>query len=159
MNLGDHFQNQILRQFRHSRPVFDIGTELNFHRRVRLSFAVKNTVIIDRPIKEILRMAVLPCKLSRRCQITLIGRRCGNRPGVHKRYRRNLSVLDLGSLTVGEVSRCMPDAECIVGRGVTRTETGTAERRLYYRTGSQKVSQNSVLCQFHINRSTCGVYA
>ena len=159
MDLGNHFQHKILRKLRHSRPVLDIGAELDLHFRIRHSFAVKDAVLINCLIKEIFLVRVGTGICLRRSQETFICSRCCDRSGIHERNGGNLAVLDLGAFTVGEVSRGMADTESIIRRSISRAEAGTAESSLHNGSGSHKVSQHAVLRQFHVDRGTCRINA
>ncbi len=154
MNLRYHFKHQILCQFRHLGPVFDVGTKLDLLSRISLTLAVKDAVVIDGLIKEILRMTIFACILSSRCQITLIGSCSCNGPGIHQCHRRNLTILNLRTLPVGEVSGGMANTESIVCRSIACTKARSAEGRLHHSTCGQQISQNSIFRQFHINRCT-----
>ena len=152
MDLGNHFQQQVVRQRRHFRPVLDIRTELDLHRGICDAFAVEYTVLIDSFVKEIFLSCIPAGILLRGGQEALVGRRCSDGTGIHESHRRDLAVLDLGTFTVGEVPRRMTDAESIVGRCVSRAETGSAEGSLDYAAAGQDIRKNTVLCQFHIDR-------
>ena len=99
--------------------------------------------------------------IHRRCrsQESFVCRRCRDRTCIHKRYGRNLSALQLGSLTVREVSCGVADGKRIVCRRISRSEARSAERRLHDRSRCHQICHRSVFHQFHINRRTCRVYA
>ena len=103
MNLADYLEEQVLRQCTHLRPVPDIGPKLNLHIRVSYAPGVKDTVCINFAVKMILIFSDLPVEIRGRCQCTLAGCRSRNGTGIHQRNRRNLTVLKLAALTVGEV--------------------------------------------------------
>ena len=116
--------------------------------------AVKYTVRIDIAVKVVQRFAVFPGKFRSRSQISLICRRRRDGPRIHKRNRGNLSVLNLGSLPVREVSGGVADGQISVCRRVSRAEAGTAECRLDNRSGLHQIRKNTVSCQLCIDRRT-----
>ena len=159
VNFGNNLQNQILCKCRHLRPVFDVRSKLDLNRRISHAFAVKYTVIVNRFIKEIFLSSVLSCEILSRGKESLVCSCSSDRTGIHKCNRRNLTILDLGAFTVREVSGGMADTESIVCRSISSTEAWTAECSFHNSTCLKKICQNSILSQFHINRSTCRIYA
>ena len=159
MNLGYHFQHQILWQRTHGRPVFNIRTKVNLHRRICHSFAVKDTILIDLLIKEVFRVAELYIQIRCGCQISLVGCCRSNGTGIHQCHRRDLAILQLGTFTVREVSGGMTDTETIIGRRITCTETRSAECGLKDCSGLHQHGCGTIFNQFHINRHGCRVNA
>ena len=159
MDLRNNLQNQILCKSRHLRPVLDIRAKLDLNRWICYALAVKYTVIVNRFIKEIFLSSVLSCEILSRGKESLVCSCSSDRTGIHKCNRRNLTILDLGAFTVREVSGGMADTESIVCRSISSTEAWTAECSFHNSTCLKKICQNSILSQFHINRSTCRIYA
>ena len=158
MNLRYHFQNQVICQCRHFRPVFDIGTKLDFNRWICHTLAVKHTIFINCFIKVIFWIRINSFKFCCRSQAAFVGCCGSNRTCIHKCNRRNLSILNLGTFTVREVSGRMTNTEGIVGRSISGTKTRSAECCLHDCSCSDQGSQCSVLSQLHVNRSTCRIY-
>ncbi len=159
MDLTHHLQNQILRQSPHLRPVLDIGPQLNLRIRICHSPGIKHTVGINFAVKMIPIFSKLPVELRGRRQHAPIGGGGGNGTGVHQRHGRNLAVLELASLTVGEIPGGMPDTERIVGRCIPGAEAGAAECRLHNGTGLHNGRRAAISHQFHVHRHGCGIHA
>ena len=53
----------------------------------------------------------------------------------------------------------MTDTECIIGRGISGTETWSAECSLNNGSCSKKISQDTISRKFHVDWSTCRVNA
>ena len=159
MDFRYYFQHQIVRQCAHRRPVLNVRAKLNIHRGIRHAVAVKYTVFINCLIKEIFRIAEIRINLCRCCQVPFICRSCRDRTRIHQRYRRNLSILQLTSLTVREVSGRVADTKCIVCRRISGAKAWPAECRLYNSSRLHQIRQLSVFRQFYINRRTCRVNA
>ena len=131
MDLRYHFQNQIVCQCAHCRPVFDVWSEFQFFVRISHTFAVKYTVLINCFIKEIFRSCVFYIQICSRCQITFVGSGCSDGTCIHQCYGSDLSILQFGTFTVREVSGCMTDTESVVIRCITGTETWSTECSLH----------------------------
>ena len=159
MNLRYHFKYQILCQCRHLRPVFNIRTKLDFYAWICYTLAVKDSILINSLIKEVFLMSVISGKFFRRCQETFVCCCCRDRSCIHKCNRRNLSILNLGSFTVREVSGCMTDTECIIGRCISGTKAWSAECSFNNSTCLKKVCKDTVSCKFHVDWSTCWINA
>ena len=157
VDLRYNFQDQILSQCRHLRPVFDVRSELNLHRRIRNTLTVEYSVLIDSSIKVIFRIAVCSRILSSRSQASFVCCSRRDRTGIHQGYGRDLSILDLRTFTVREVSCRMADTESIICRCITGAKTRTTECSFYDGTCLDESCQCSVLCKFHINRCTCRI--
>ena len=135
MNLRYHTQNQIFRKLCHCRPVFNVRTKLYFHFRICHSLGVKYSVCINISIKVILVFMNRSIKFCGCCKNTLVRCSSCNRACIHQCYRRNLTILQLGTFSVREVSGRVTDTECIVCRSITSTKAGTTECCLHNRTG------------------------
>src|SRR5699024_2071150 len=105
----------------------DIRSHLDLHRRVCHALAVKDAVLIDAAVKEIFLSFDLHVKIRSRGQESLIGGSRRDGTGVHQRYGCDLAALQLGALPVREVSRGVTDTQAVVGRGVARAKTWSAE--------------------------------
>ena len=152
MNLTDDFKQKVLRKFRHFRPILDVRTELNFHRRIGFSVAVEDAVRVDRAVKIIFRFRIGSGKALGGGQESLIGCRRCNRTRIHQCDRCDLAVLNLRAFPVREVSRGVPDGKCIVGRRIARTEARSAESSLHDGSCLKKRGEDSVFHKLHINR-------
>ena len=157
MDLGYYFQNQILCQCRHFRPVFDVWSKLDLNGRICHTFAVKDTILINCLVKEVFLSCIFSGILFCGSQEAFVCCCCCNRSGIHKCNGRNLTVLDLGSLSVREVSGSMADTESIVGRCISCTETWSTKCGFNYSTCSKELCQDTIFCKFHINRRTCRI--
>ena len=104
------------------------------------------------------RFRIRSGKLRRGSQISLI--RCCRRDGtgIHQRYGRNLTILDLGTFTVREVSGGMTDGERIVRRSVSCAEARSTKRSLDHGSCLHQICQSSVSRQFHVNRCAGRIY-
>ena len=103
-------------------------------------------------------MSVLSGKFCRRCQETFVcGCRCDG-TGIHKSHRRNLTILNLGSFTIREVSCRVTDTKRIVRRCIACAKARTTECCFYNCTSLKQICQNTILRKFHINRCTCRIY-
>ena len=131
MNLGHHLKKQVLWQRRHLRPVLDIRSKLNLNRRICLSLAVKHTVCVNILVKMIFLSCEFHIQVCRCCKEALICRSRRDGTGIHKRNRRNLSVLKLRALTIREISCRMADGQPIVCRSIPRPKARPAERSLH----------------------------
>ena len=109
MDLRYNFQHKIICQCRHLRPVFDVWSKLDLNRRICHALGIKDTVLINICIKVIFVFAKFTVKFCCRCQNTLICRSCCNGTCIHQCNGRNLTILQLGALTVREVSCRMTD--------------------------------------------------
>ena len=109
MNLGDNFEDQMFRQRAHGRPVFDVRSHFDLHGRVCHALAVKDAVLVNAAVEEIFPSFDLHIEVRGRRQETFVGCRCRNGTGVHQRHRSDLTVLELGTFPVREVSRGMTD--------------------------------------------------
>ena len=121
--------------------------------------AVKDAVRVNLAVKMVYRMAIFSRIICSRRKVPLVSRRSRNRPGIHKSHGRDLSVLDLGALTVREVTCGMTDGEGIVGRGVACAEAGAAECRLDNSARLHQIRQCSILRQLHVDRRAGRIYA
>ena len=157
VNLRYDFQDQVLSQCRHLWPVFDVRSELNLHRRICNTLTVEYSVLIDSSIKVIFRIAICSRILSSRSQASFVCCSRRDRTGIHQGYGRDLSILDLRTFTVREVSCRMADTESIICRCITGAEARTTECSFYDGTCLDESCQCSVLCKFHINRCTCRI--
>ena len=107
-----------------------LGPEMDLRRGIRDAVAVKYPVGIDLTVKMVTPDGCrFPAYSVAGGQITLVRRSGGDRSGVHQSYGRDLPVLNLGTLPVGEVSGGVADGEGIVGRCVSRAEAGARRRR------------------------------
>lgn len=109
MDLGNNLQNQILGKLRHSRPVFDVRSELDFYRRICHTLAVEDTVLVNLLVEVVCRFRVCSGELVCCGQESLVCCGCCNGTCIHQGNGRNLTVLDLGSLAVQEVSGGVTD--------------------------------------------------
>ena len=121
--------------------------------------AVEDSVRINIFIEMIFLPFVLYIQVCGRSQVSLV--RCCrcDRTCIHQRYGRDLSALQLASLTVREVSRSMADGERIVRRSVPCAEARSAECGLHNSSCLKEISYRTVFHKFHVNRHTCGVNA
>ncbi len=159
MNLADYLENQVLRQRTHLRPVLDIGAKLYLHIRVSHALGVKDAVCINLAVEMIFILSDLPVKVRSRCQHSPIGSRSRNGTGIHQRNRRNLAVLELAALTVGEVPGGVADTESIVCRGITCTEAWSAESCLHDGACLHDGGGTAVSDQLHVYRHGSRIYA
>lgn len=58
VDLGNNLQNQVLGKLRHSRPVFDVRSELDFYRRICHTLAVEDTVLVNLLVEVVCRLRV-----------------------------------------------------------------------------------------------------
>ena len=84
MDLRYHFQDQILRQSAHGRPVLDIRAKMNLHTRICHTVAVKYAILIDLAVEEIFRITEFHIQIRCCCQITFIGCGCCDGSGIHQ---------------------------------------------------------------------------
>ena len=99
----------------------------------------------------VLVFSQLTVKIRGRRQNASVGC-CGcNGTGIHESHGGNLSVLQLASLPVREVSGGMADTEGIVGRRIPGSEAGAAEGRLHHCAGLQDGCRTAVADQLHIH--------
>ncbi len=159
VNLRHHPQNQIFRQCPHNRPVLDVRAKLNLHTLIRHALGIKDAVFVNISVKMIFIVADLSIKFGSRRKHTFVCRRRRNGSGIHERHGRNLTVLQLRALPVGEVSCGMPDAERIVCRRITRAEAWPAKCRFQHGACLQDCRRTAVFNQFHVNRHGCRIYA
>lgn len=117
--------------FKPPRPILDVWAELDLDGGICHSMAVKDSVFIDRLVKMIFRPAVFHIQLCCRSQVTLIRRRRCDGTGIHQCYGRDLSALQLGPLSVGEITGGMTNGKSVVAGRVARSEAGTAERSFH----------------------------
>ena len=104
VDLRYNFQDQVLSQCRHLRPVFDVRSELDLYRRICNTLTVEDSVLIDISVKVIFRIAVCSRIFGSRSQASFVCCCRCDRTCIHQSYGRNLTVLDLGTFTVREVS-------------------------------------------------------
>ena len=109
VDLGNNLQNQILGKLRHSRPVFDVRSELDFYRRICHTLAVEDTVLVNLLVEVVCRFRVCSGELVCCGQESLVCCGCCNGTCIHQGNGRNLAVLDLGALAVREVSGGVTD--------------------------------------------------
>ena len=152
MDLGNHLQHQILRQRAHSRPVLDVGTELDLLGRIGHALAVKDAVLIDPLVKEISGIRENSIHIGGCGEISLVGRGSRNGTGIHQRHGSDLSILQLRALPVGEVPGGMTDGEAIVAWGISCAEARTAESSLHDCSGLHQRRYRTILHQFHVDR-------
>ena len=152
MNLRYHPQQQVLRQRRHLRPVFDIRSKLYCYGGIRLPFGIKDTIFIYFGVEIILIPIYCPVKFCGWCQYPFIGSRRRDGAGIHQCHGRNLSTLQLGAFPVREVTGRMPDTESIVSRCIPRPEARAAECSLQHGSCLQYRSCTAILYQLHIDR-------
>ena len=107
----------------------------------------------------ILLSLIFHIQCSCRCKESLICSSCSNRTCIHQCDGRDLSALQLTSLSVREVSRCMTDRKCVVRRCISCSETWTTECSFYNSSCFHQISDRTIFHQFHINRSTCRINA
>ena len=127
MDLRYHFQNQILRQSAHGRPVLDIRAKMDLHTRICHTVAVKYAILVDLAVEEIFRITEFHIQIRCCCQITFIGCGCCDGSGIHQCHRCDLSILKLGTFPVREVSGRMADTESIIGRSIPGAEARTTK--------------------------------
>ena len=159
MDLGYHAKHQIFRKLGHCRPVLDIGTELDLHGRISHTVRIKDTVGINIGIKVILVFSDDTVKLGSSGKHAFVCRRSRNGTGIHKGNGSDLSALQLGALSVREVSGGMADTERIVCGRIACAEAGSAEGCLHYCPCLQKRCRTTVLNKLHINRHGSRIYA
>ena len=131
MNFRNYFQYQIIGQCTHFRPVFDIWTKLNFCVRVCYTLAVKDSVFINCLIKEITRFRIFYIKIRCGSQVPLICCSCCNGTCIHQSNRRNLTILNLRTFTIREVSGRVTNTKRIVCRCISSSKARTAKRCFY----------------------------
>ena len=159
MDLADNLQHEIFRKRTHRRPVLDVGAELDLHIGIGNAVGVKHAVRVNIAVKMILVFSKLSVEVRRGSQHALVRRSGCDRPRIHQRNRRNLTVLELASLSVREVSCRVADAEGIVCRCVSCAEARAAECRLHNCTCLQNRSRTAVSDKLHVNRHGRRVYA
>ena len=159
MNLGNNFQDQVVCKCSHLRPVFDVRAKLDLYAWICYALAVKYTVLVDGFVEIVFMLRIASVKLLSRSKESFVCCCSCNGTCIHKCNRRNLAVLDLGAFTVREVSGCMTDTERIVCRCISGTEARSAECSLHNCACSDKFCKNAVLSQFHVDWSTCRIYA
>ena len=100
----------------------------------------------------ILILIVCALEVLGTCENSSVCCGCGNASRIHKCNGSNLSVLDLGTFSVGEVPGGVTDAECIVGRCISCAKAGTAKCGLKDCACLKDLRSTAVFDDLHINR-------
>ena len=144
-DVGADLQQQVIRQSRHFRPVFDIGAEFQLICRLGLAPAVVHSLLIDTGIIFVDGISIYHIQVGRSCQPASVGSCCRYGSCIHQCYRADLPLPRLGAFPVWEVAGSMADREFPVCRCVACPEAWAAEAFTHHRSGRNEIKSSAVL--------------
>ena len=158
MDHRNGLQKHIVGKREHFRPVYDVWTKFDLNRWIGFSDTIVYTVFVNVLIKEIFRLCKVDIHVGCCCKISFVCGSSCDRTGIHKSNGSNLSVRNLRTFTVREVTCRMTDAESFVARHIAGTKTWSTESGTYGSTCLHKICNSTIFYQFHKDRLAGRIY-